>query len=170
MFFQRQTIRIFCYRYFDVGGGALNRWKHGWSRFGRDWRLITPIFMHDLQISLHLFNMLWLRFWAPQSRCAEDEILLAMVFSQAWCQLGPVLWAGPAFWMSGVVYGLFGYIWMKTQLDPHSGFFLHPTNVAIMLIWLALGFTNIMPIANGAHAAGLVTGVAWGTIASYARR
>jgi GlpG protein len=178
MFFSNDKthFRILFIDNFDVGGGALNRWKHGLVavREGQVWRLITPIFMHDLHNFLHiLFNMLWLRSLgtAIEMRGGWKYLLTMVLVTGVVSNLAQYFWAGPAFFgMSGVVYGLFGYIWIKTQLDPHSGFFLHPTNVAIMLIWLALGFTNIMPIANGAHAAGLVTGVAWGAIASYARR
>ena len=100
------------------------------------------------------------------------KYLLALVLvTGVISNLGQYYWEGPLFLgMSGVIYGLFGYIWMKSQFDPRSGFFLHPTNVAIMLIWLALGFTKIMPIANGAHTAGLVTGVAWGLISIAVKR
>jgi membrane associated rhomboid family serine protease len=69
--------------------------------------------------------------------------------------------------MSGVVYGLLGYIWMKGKYDPGSRLFLHKTTVAFMISWYFLCFTGMFgPIANGAHTAGLVIGVAWGFISS----
>jgi GlpG protein len=161
---------------FDVGGGAANRWQHGLVkvRQGEVWRLITPIFMHDLQNVLHLFfNMMCLRFFgtAIELRRGWKYMLTLVLLTGVVSNLVQYFWEGPAFCgMSGVVYGLFGYIWMKSQFDPRSGFLLHPTNVAIMLIWLLFGFTKILPIANGAHAAGLLTGMAWGLVSIYAKR
>ena len=65
--------------------------------------------------------------------------------------------------MSGVVYGLLGYIWMRGKFDPGSGLYLHPSTVTMMIIWFFACFTPIIPnVANAAHAAGLVIGIAWG--------
>jgi GlpG protein len=171
--------RIFRYLFiddFDVGGGFSNRWRHGLVAIkqGQIWRLVTPIFMHDVHSFLHiLFNMMCLRFFGTAIELRRSwKYLLAMVLViGAVSNLAQYLWDGPAFYgMSGVVYGLFGFIWMKSQFHPESGFFVHPTNVAILLIWLVLGFTKILPIANAAHTAGLLAGMAWGLISSYARR
>ena len=70
--------------------------------------------------------------------------------------------------MSGVVYALLGYIWMKGTFDPGSGYFLHPSTVGMMLIWFVLCFTPLMPIgiANTVHAIGLGLGIAWGYISA----
>jgi len=76
-------------------------------------------------------------------------------------------WGGPNFGgMSGVVYGLLGYIWVRGKLDPGSGLYLHQTTVIMMLVWLAFGFTGILSIANGAHLGGLVVGLGWGYLSS----
>jgi GlpG protein len=78
--------------------------------------------------------------------------------------------SGPRFGgMSGVVYGLLGYVWMRGKFDPGSGLFLHPSTVTMMLIWLAFGYTNILPMANTVHTVGLGVGVAWGFAAARAR-
>lgn len=71
---------------------------------------------------------------------------------------------GPAFGgMSGVNFGLFGYIWTRSRFDPGSGLFLMPQTVSFLLIWFVLCFTPIFPnVANGAHLGGLVAGVIWG--------
>ena len=69
--------------------------------------------------------------------------------------------------MSGVVYGLLGYVWMKGKFDPSSGLFVHPQTVTMMLIWLVLCMTPVIPhIANTAHAVGLAVGVATGFLSS----
>ena len=50
---------------------------------------------------------------------------------------------GPAFGgMSGVVYGLFGYVWVKSRLDPADGFHIDPTVAMIMFGFFALCFTG----------------------------
>ena len=67
--------------------------------------------------------------------------------------------------MSGVVYALFGYIWMKGLYQPEQGMILHPNTITIMLLWLVLCMTGtIGPIANAAHVMGLVVGVAFGVL------
>jgi GlpG protein len=82
--------------------------------------------------------------------------------------LAQFFYAGPVFGgMSGVVYGLLGYIWMRGKFDPGSGLYLHPTTVTMMIIWFLACFTPFIPhVANGTHAAGLVIGLAWGYLSS----
>jgi GlpG protein len=60
--------------------------------------------------------------------------------------------------MSGVDYGLFGYIWMKARSEPASGFVMPPLTVFMMIAWYVLCFVPGMPIANMAHTVGLVLG------------
>jgi GlpG protein len=69
-----------------------------------------------------------------------------------------VPWVG----ISGVVYALFGYLWMKGRVEPEQGMILHPSSVRIMLLWLLLGFTPFFPFANGAHIGGLIVGMLFG--------
>ena len=67
--------------------------------------------------------------------------------------------------MSGVVYALFGYIWMKGLYEPEQGMIVHPNNVKIMLALAgALHDRRAGPIANAAHFVGLVVGVAFGVL------
>jgi len=80
---------------------------------------------------------------------------------------------GGAFFggMSGVNYGLFGYIWIRGRFDPGAGLFLHPKTVSMMLIWFVLCFTPMLPgVANGAHLGGLLAGMAWGWLVSVRHR
>jgi GlpG protein len=70
--------------------------------------------------------------------------------------------------MSGVVYALAGYVWIRGKYDRSSGLYLDSQSVTILLIWLVVCFTGILgPIANGAHLAGLIVGMAWGGIAAF---
>jgi GlpG protein len=65
--------------------------------------------------------------------------------------------------MSGVVYALFGYVWMKGLYEPEQGMILHPSTVQFMLLFLVLCMTGLMgSVANAAHVVGLVTGMLLG--------
>jgi GlpG protein len=69
--------------------------------------------------------------------------------------------------MSGVVYGLLGYIWMRGKFDPGSGLYVHSHTVAMMIIWFVACFTPLVPhVANATHAVGLALGMAWGYLSS----
>jgi len=70
--------------------------------------------------------------------------------------------------MSGVVYGLFGYIWMRGKFDPASGLFIDQRSVILMMVWFGLCFTGwVGPIANIAHGGGLAVGALWGWLSAW---
>jgi GlpG protein len=141
---------------------------------GEVWRLVTPILMHGSILHI-LFNMWWLSALGTLIEVRRGTLRLAVLvlISAILSNLGqyfynersdpgdPVLWEG----MSGVVYALFGYIWMKALHQPEQGMIVHPNTVTIMLLWLALCMTGVVgPIANAAHVAGLVVGVVFGVL------
>jgi GlpG protein len=136
---------------------------------GQLWRLVTPIFIHFGLIHI-FFNMLWLRDLGSMIEARQSSWLLALlVLVIAVCSnLAQFYYGGPAFGgMSGVVYGLLGYVWMRGKFDPGSGLYLHPTTVTMMIIWFFACFTPLIPhIANATHAAGLALGLAWGYLSS----
>jgi GlpG protein len=143
-------------------------------RHGQIWRLFTPIFVHMSVIHI-LCNMLWLRDLGSMIEGRQSSWHLAILtlvvagcsnFAQY--QFG----GGPNFGgMSGVVYGLLGYIWLRGKFDPASGLYLHPSTVWMMIIWFFLCYTGwVGPIANTAHAVGLMMGMAWGYLSSLKHR
>ena len=77
-------------------------------------------------------------------------------------------WRTPGFaphfgGMSGVNYGLFGFLWMKGKFGRDQNWQMHPQTVQLMLMWMVLCFTGLLgPIANGAHFGGLVIGALLG--------
>jgi GlpG protein len=155
---------------FNVTGNMV-QWHGGLAeiRHGQLWRLITPIFIHFGPLHI-IFNMLWLRDLGSmiESRQSSWRLALLVVVIAACSNLVQYYFGGPRFGgMSGVVYGLLGYIWMRGKFDPGSGLFLHPTTVTMMIIWFFACFTPLIPnIANGTHAAGLAIGLAWGYLSS----
>jgi len=129
---------------------------------GEIWRFITPIFIHLDCIHI-LFNMMILRsigtgieFLRGTRRFVILCLLLA-VFSN----LVQLYWGGWRFGgMSGVIFGLIGYVWMKGKTQPHVGLGMPQQSVVYFMLWLVLCMTGAFgPIANGAHVGGLVLGV-----------
>jgi GlpG protein len=134
---------------------------------GEVWRLVTPIFIHLGYLHI-IFNMLMLK----------DLGTMIEVRRGSWALLGMVIafaipsnilqywYSGPGFGgMSGVLYGLFGYVWMRGRWDPGSGLYLHQQTVASMLIWFVLCAVKIIPnVANAAHAGGLMAGIILGVL------
>ena len=170
----RPTLQMLFITQFFTGNSPMDRIVSGLIevRHGQLWRLITPIFLHFHVLHI-LFNMLWLKDLGTliEIRLGRNYLLALVAAIGVISNLGQYYLTGPSFGgMSGVVYGLLGYIWMKGKFDPGSGFFLHPTTVAMMLIWLCFGFTGAMSIANGAHSVGLASGMAWGIISAQRRR
>ena len=137
---------------------------------GEIWRLVTPVFMHANIIHI-FFNMWWLLALGTMIEARRGALRLAglVLFAAICSNLGQYVWmermepGEPHIFegMSGVVYALFGYIWMKSLYEPEQGMFMHPNNVNIMLLWLVLCMTGVVgPIANAAHFVGLMAGVA----------
>jgi GlpG protein len=142
-------------------------------RRGEIWRLFTPIFIHAPMFLHVLFNMLWLKDLGSMVEARQSSLrlaLLVLVISGT-SNVAQYFMRGPAFCgMSGVVYGLFGYIWMKSKFDPASGYYLDTTTVVMMLAWFFFCFSGLLPIANTVHAVGLGVGVVWGYLAALANR
>ena len=143
---------------------------------GELWRILTPAFLHGSPIHL-LFNMLSLASLGRLTERLEGIgryaliILLIAIGSHLFQGLMPTKWFGsPNFvGISGVIFGLLGYMGTKTTLRPDLGFQL-PVQVYIMTaLILVLGFsggTKDFQLANLAHLGGLVVGIAIGFVMS----
>ncbi|MFP6892482.1 MAG: rhomboid family intramembrane serine protease [Opitutales bacterium] len=132
---------------------------------GQVWRVITPIFLHFGFLHI-LFNMFWLHDLGSliENRRGTGYFVAFILLAAIISNIAQYCVSGPSFGgMSGVVYGLFGYVWMKGKFDPGDGIEMNPSTVTIMLAWFALCFTGIFGhVANWAHAAGLAVGTLWG--------
>ena len=144
---------------------------------GEVWRIITPIFLHGSKQHTYFFNLLHIAFnmyllkeFGSQIESLKGaKFFLTFFILLAICSNLLQFWAsGPLFGgMSGVNYGLFGYVWIKTKYDPGDGFHVDSTLSMWLFGWFLIGFIGILPIANWAHAGGLVVGLAWGYGSAY---
>lgn len=151
--------------------GNVITWRPGLHeiRDGEIWRLFTPIFLHFSVLHI-FFNMLWLRDLGSMIEGRQNSWVLAIqvLVIAAVSNVAQYFYHGPQFGgMSGVVYGLFGYVWIRGKLDPGSGLVMDRRNASMMIIWFVLCFTGwVGPIANAAHGAGLLLGMTWGWLSS----
>ena len=132
---------------------------------GEVWRLLTPIFIHFGVLHL-LFNVLWLWDLGGALEITETSWKLALLVTVIGIisNLAQYALDGPFFGgMSGVVYGLLGYIWMQHKYNPRSQISLRKPIIVWMLAWYIICWTGLVgSIANMAHTAGLIAGLAWG--------
>ncbi|MBI2825914.1 MAG: rhomboid family intramembrane serine protease [Planctomycetia bacterium] len=141
---------------------------------GQWWRLVTPIFIHFgiLHLVFNMFLLVDLGTLVELRRGSSRMLLLVLALAIS-SNLAQFYWKhNPLFGgMSGVGYGLFGYVWMKSRYDPLAGFFLHPSTVFIMIVWFVLCLLNrVGGVANAAHTAGLLLGIAIGLAPIVVRR
>jgi GlpG protein len=164
-------------RHIQTEGGALDVWAS--IRRFQIWRLITPIFIHGNPTHL-IFNMFWLFSLGGQienrrgSRYMAVLILVLAITSN----LGQALEAsltdprGFAFGgMSGVGYGIFGYLLVKVKFDNRDSYYLSQLTILLGIIWFVLCLARSFPemdnilsfmprIANTAHTVGFFVGMA----------
>ena len=65
--------------------------------------------------------------------------------------------------MSGVDFGLIGYVWMKGKTQPRYGLALPQEQVVMSMLWMLLCIGGAFgPIANAAHVGGFLAGMVIG--------
>lgn len=128
------------------------------------WRYVTPAFIHFSVLHL-VFNLLW--WWylggAVEKRLGSGKLIVITIISALLSGYVQHKFSGPWFGgLSGVVYALMGYVWLRGERDPASGIYLQRGLITFALIWLIAGWFDLfgMSIANGAHVTGLAVGLA----------
>ncbi len=129
---------------------------------GQVWRLVTPAFLHfgfpHLLMDMYMLVLLG----SMTERIRGSRVMFGLFLVTAIVgNLAQLYFKGPAFGgMSGVVSGVFGYMWIKGSMEPESGLALSPNFVFMMIAFLLLATTGIFgPIAHGAHFGGLAAGM-----------
>ena len=137
---------------------------------GELWRAITPIFLHRGMIHLAMNMLVLLSFgrmverWVGTPRFALFVLLLAIA-PNLLQGLSPE-WMGGSPWfvgISGVLYGLFGYVWIRSSLNPGLGVSIPFPIVVIFVGMIVVGLSGVVPnwpYADLCHLGGLLVGCA----------
>jgi GlpG protein len=136
-------------------------------REGQVWRLFTPIFVHLGMLHL-IFNLLWMRDLGSftQHRFGSLYFWALILSFAAVSNLAQLAWSGPQFGgLSGVNYGLLGFLWMRSKFDRLVVWKMNPQVLQFMIGWYFICLTPFMPgIANAAHTVGLLFGMLTGLL------
>lgn len=139
---------------------------------GELWRLVSPIFLHFGPLHI-LFNCIMTYQLGGAIEINRGSLKLAamVILIAVPSNLAQYWFSGPMFGgLSGVVYGLFGYMWMKSLYDPQSSFFIPPNMVIILIGWFFLCIAGVVGnVANYAHGFGLGTGIVIGLVSTWWR-
>ena len=137
------------------------------------WRFVTPIFLHFGLVHL-IFNCLWLSMLGSriEQMSSSLHLLLLVLVTGVVSNVVQFVWSGSPYFggMSGVVYALLGYIWIKDKVVPDPQLQLPAGIIGFMLGWLVVCMTGILDlllgvgVANGAHLGGLIIGMLLGLI------
>ncbi len=158
---------------------------------GEVWRLITPIFIHfgPWHLALNLISLFQLG-RVLETRYGTIRLLLVMlaiaIISNFLQGVVPARWDGspvgllPDGWgvsffggISGVVFGLLGFAWIKSRYDWKSGFHIPRTTMIWAIAWIFLGISPLdekflgCNMANWAHGAGFLVGIALAYLSVY---
>lgn len=128
------------------------------------WRWFTHVLLHFSVLHI-VFNLLW--WWylggAIEKRLGSGKLFVILLISallSGWMQakFSGVMFGG----LSGAVYALMGYAWLRGERDPESGIWLERGLMAFSVIWLVVGYMGWfgLSIANAAHVTGLLVGLA----------
>jgi GlpG protein len=132
---------------------------------GEIWRLYTPMFLHFNAIHLAFdVYMFWILAGVIERVRGSRELLFLLLLISPVSHLTQYAIAGGSFGgLSGVVYGLFGYLWMRAKFLPGDGFYMPREVVMQLLVWAFLCLFGVLgPVANGAHFGGLFAGMILG--------
>lgn len=136
------------------------------------WRLLGPALFHFSWLHIAFNTMWWWQLGGEiEQKIGRGALLQIFLITAIVSNVGQFMVSGANFGgLSGVVYGLVGFIWWLDWLAPQQNLKLAKPLIGILLFWMLLGFVELLPVnmANTAHFLGLVSGcfLAWLTATS----
>jgi len=136
---------------------------------GQIWRLVTPALIHTDPIHF-IFNMFWIYDLGSDVEREDGSRFFLLFFAivAMFCNIAQFFVSGPAFnGMSGVVYGLVGYVWMMSRYAPATRYGLSDAMMLFMVCWILVGLIFPgMNMANTQHIMGILLGLLLGSVKS----
>jgi len=132
---------------------------------GEYWRVLSPVFIHTSIFHLGFNCAAMFLLGSPIEILKGPWLLLTLTLvAGVASNIAEYTLSGPWFGgLSGIIYALFGWLWMQSVFNHTLRVELPRQFVLIMLGWFALCWIGIFgSIANWAHTAGLVTGIMLG--------
>lgn len=142
------------------------------------WRTITPIFIHIgvLHLAMNMF-MLYsfgrlVERWIGTPMFALLVLVLAIVpnlfqgLAPEWMHGNPIFGG-----ISGVLYGLLGFVWIRTTINPTHGFSIPFPIMVVAIGLIVVGLSGAIEnwrLADLAHLGGLLVGSGFGFAAEQA--
>ncbi|PWC16675.1 rhomboid family intramembrane serine protease GlpG [Brenneria roseae subsp. roseae] len=127
------------------------------------WRWFSHVLLHFSVLHI-LFNLMW--WWylgGPVEKVLGTRKLLMITLAASLVSGWAQSWFSGIYFggLSGVVYALMGYVWLRGEREPGGYLSMPRSLMAFALLWLIAGYFDIlgMSIANAAHVAGLVIGL-----------
>jgi membrane associated rhomboid family serine protease len=153
----------------DVGSLVFYSGGHEIWLDWKNWRaLFGTGFLHSGILHL-LFNCYWLWIFGRvlEGRLGARRYGLLIIMTLWASSIGELVSSGnPGIGMSGVVYGLFGFLSVRRKKDAAFPPVLTRGVVTLFWVWLVLCIPlssgDIVRIANGGHVGGLIAGVLFG--------
>ena len=138
-----------------------------WQR--QPWLLITTTLLHANPLHL-AFNLYWLAVFGVAiegvfGTLRTAALLLVLAASSSAAEHAV---SASAIGLSGVGYGLFGFLWAIQRSDPRFRGAIDQQTTLLFVAWfffcIASTYTGLLPIGNVAHASGALMGglLGWG--------
>ncbi len=145
---------------------------HVWS--GQIWRPLTATFPHLDWLHL-IFNLYWTWFFGTRIEQVFGSARTAglFVFLAAGSSLAEYDFGGQGVGLSGVGYGLFGFLWVLSHRDRRFWGLVDNRTVALFIGWFVLCVVltarDVWHIGNVAHGGGLILGLlaGWAVVRHY---
>ena len=136
---------------------------------GEVWRIPFNAFHHQQRWPLHLISNCIVLWWLgrPVERRLGSWLYAIFFLSAAVISMIPDLWLEhDVVGLSGVIFGVFGFIVVVRQFDQELAEEVSDRAVRFLFAWLVfclfLTDARLLPVANAAHATGLVYGMLLG--------
>lgn len=133
-------------------------------------RTLTPALLHFGAIHL-VFNSVWIWHFGRMIERSQSSLMYlgVVLFIAFFSNAAQYLWSLTANFggLSGVVYGLLGYIWMWQLVFPLGRLRLPPAMIGFLLVALVL--MELLAgswIASAAHTGGLIAGIVAGLVSA----